>query len=77
MDAADGSLGGAESQGAGEAHRRFPDVGWEICIEQIKPGSRFGFTTATDPAGAATHPGPGKALHAERGTTSTERLLIF
>jgi addiction module HigA family antidote len=23
--------------------RRFPDVGWEICIEQIKPGSRIGF----------------------------------
>ena len=22
--------------------RRFPDVGWEICIEQIKPGSRIG-----------------------------------
>lgn len=22
--------------------RRFPDVGWEICIDQIKPGSRFG-----------------------------------
>ena len=23
-------------------NRRFPDVGWEICIEQIKPGSRIG-----------------------------------
>ncbi len=22
--------------------RRFPDAGWEICIEQIKPGSRIG-----------------------------------
>lgn len=22
--------------------RSYPDVGWEICIEQIKPGSRFG-----------------------------------
>ncbi|MGE6226402.1 hypothetical protein [Paenibacillus chitinolyticus] len=22
--------------------KRFPDVGWEICIEQIKPGSRIG-----------------------------------
>lgn len=22
--------------------RRYPDIGWEICIEQIKPGSRFG-----------------------------------
>jgi addiction module HigA family antidote len=22
--------------------RRFPDVGWEICIKQIKPGSRIG-----------------------------------
>jgi addiction module HigA family antidote len=22
--------------------KRFPDVGWEICIRQIKPGSRFG-----------------------------------
>jgi addiction module HigA family antidote len=22
--------------------KRFPDVGWEICLEQIKPGSRFG-----------------------------------
>jgi addiction module HigA family antidote len=22
--------------------RRFPDIGWEICIEQIKPGSRIG-----------------------------------
>jgi len=23
--------------------RRFPDIGWDICIEQIKPGSRIGF----------------------------------
>ena len=23
-------------------NRRFPDVGWKICIEQIKPGSRIG-----------------------------------
>lgn len=22
--------------------KRFPDIGWEICIEQIKPGSKFG-----------------------------------
>ncbi len=25
--------------------KRFPDVGWEICIEQIKPGSRIGHSS--------------------------------
>jgi addiction module HigA family antidote len=25
--------------------RRFPQVGWEICIDQIKPGSRFGHSS--------------------------------
>jgi addiction module HigA family antidote len=25
--------------------RRFPHVGWEICIDQIKPGSRFGHSS--------------------------------
>jgi len=26
----------------GTLTRRFPDVGWEICLEQVKPGSQFG-----------------------------------
>ncbi len=33
--------------------KRFPDIGWAICIAQIQPGSRIGIL-ATDPASVVT-----------------------
>ena len=53
--------------------KRFPDVGWEICIEQIKPGSRIGHYSYR-PRWRSDASGPGRSSRARGCTTSAERL---
>ena len=61
--------------------RRFPDVGWEICIEQIKPGSRIGHYSyrprwRSDASGAGQVVRQGDVRLQQKGSGSPDCLAI-
>lgn len=56
--------------------RRFPDIGWEICIAQIKPGSRIG-SDSYRPRWRSDASGAGQLVTYEERSDFTRKCLNF